>query len=111
MSGDWSDFCECFFARMRNNVQEFQNVLSNNRDSYYNGPNGGSANDPFALDGTSGHDDGISSTTLLLTLFLLLTIGLMFQMGRNTKRIPDTVDCRPLNEDRNDRNFDPPAVD
>lgn len=41
MSGDWSDFCECFFARMRSNVQQFQNILSNNRDSYYNGPNGG----------------------------------------------------------------------
>eukprot|EP00483_Globobulimina_turgida_P013203 UN13227 len=111
MSGDWSDFCECFFARMRSNVQQFQNILSNNRDSYYNGPNGGTPDDPFALDGTSGGIEGLSSTTLLLTLFLILIIGMLYQIGRNTKKIQETVDCTPPNRDRNDRNFDPPEID
>eukprot|EP01083_Nonionella_stella_P034312 93931_1 len=108
--GDWSDFCECFFARMRSNVQQFQNILSNNRDSYYNGPNGATTDDPYALDGTSSNE-GISSTTLLLALFLILIVGMFYQIGRNTKRTRDTVDCTPINGDRNDRNFDPPAVD
>eukprot|EP01084_Bolivina_argentea_P084785 153299_1 len=111
MSGDWSDFCECFFARMRSNVQEFQNILSNDRDSYYNGPNGGSSTDPFALDGTSGGNDGLSSTTLLLALFLILIVGVLFNIGRNTKKIEETVDCGPSNRDRNDRDFNPPPVD
>mmetsp|Transcript_28483 Transcript_28483/g.25145 ORF Transcript_28483/g.25145 Transcript_28483/m.25145 type:complete len:114 (-) Transcript_28483:340-681(-) len=113
MSGDWSDFCECFFARMRSNVQQFQNILSNNRDSYYNGPNGGTPDDPFALDGTSGgNDGGLSSTTLLMTMFLILIIGVLFSMQKNTKKAePETVDCRPINSDRNDRNFDPPEID
>ena len=68
--------------------------------------------DPFALDGSSGGNEGLSSTTLLLTMFLILIIGVLFQMHRNTKKIgEDTVDCQPLNRDRNDRNFDPPPID
>merc|ERR1711997_62466 len=84
MSGDVPDFCECFFARMRNSVQEFQNILSSNRDSNFNGPNGGTADDPFALDNTE-HDGGMSSTTMLLTLFLVLIVTIMYQMSKNTK--------------------------
>lgn len=68
--------------------------------------------DPFALDGTNGNNDGgISSTTLLMTMFLILIIGVLFQIQKNTKRMPDTVECQPLNRDRNDRDFDPPEID
>jgi len=96
---------------MRSNVQEFQNILSNNRDGYFNGPNGGNPNDPFALGGPSGGDDGLSSTTLLLTMFLILIVGVLFSLNRNTKKAEDTVDCQPLDSDRNDRHFDPPPID
>eukprot|EP00485_Elphidium_margaritaceum_P004037 CAMPEP_0202689218 /NCGR_PEP_ID=MMETSP1385-20130828/4532_1 /ASSEMBLY_ACC=CAM_ASM_000861 /TAXON_ID=933848 /ORGANISM="Elphidium margaritaceum" /LENGTH=110 /DNA_ID=CAMNT_0049344321 /DNA_START=113 /DNA_END=445 /DNA_ORIENTATION=+ len=110
MPNDWSDFCECFFARMRNNVQQFNNVLSNNRDSFYNGPNGGHTNDPFALDGTSGDTELFSSTTLLCTLFLILILGVLMAKQRTLKR-DETPSCSPLHADRNDRRFDPPEVD
>ena len=65
------------------------------------------------MDGTNGgNDGGLTSTTLLMTLFLILIIGVLFNTQRNTKKAePDTVDCRPLNNDRNDRNFDPPEID
>ena len=65
------------------------------------------------MDGThGGNDGGLSSDTLLMTMFLILIIGVLFQMQRNTKKAePDTVDCRPINRDRNDRNFDPPEID
>ena len=62
------------------------------------------------MDGTSGGNDGLSSTTLLLTLFLVLIIGLLFQVSKNTKKIEDTVDCTPRNRD-NDRDFNPPPID
>ena len=67
--------------------------------------------DPFALDGTAGGGDGVSTTNLLLALFMMLIVGVMLQMGRSTRKVEDTVDCRPMNRDRNDRDFEPPEID
>merc|ERR1712228_232409 len=80
-------------------------------DSYYNGPNGGSTDDPFALDGSTGNDEGMSSTTMLLTLFLILIVTMMYQMSKNSKKNQETQICKPMNTENNDRHFDPPPID
>jgi hypothetical protein len=78
----------------------------------YFGPNGGSADDPFALDGSQSSDGGISSTTMLLTLLLILMATLYYQMSKNTKKKnQETLICKPMNTENNDRHFDPPPID